>query len=366
MHIGENISDMAHALRDRLQSMRHLNEKHVDDMPDVESEYSVDDPKAELAKQQQQLENQTGVNPVVKTFYEGKNSNATYYEWVDSPPRQLSKRVAKQHDRVAIKLYKAKDLDKPVLSGRFALKPHMMEIQNPILVAALKDIVAKEDVHLELSETVTFKEPFRALYFCHDEITALHRTTPEGSALKLQLQLLLKVMADIFANVRKPVRQLQASGLINFRLAWTYFPKDCIVYSPGKDAERIYKIVDTSYQLAPKPPRLLVKAKEIAFDGSAYVWQDVAFGIAPWEGNKPVTKLQYYPLEFHPDPESVKKRIGERGERVLDYQGLKYCMYTGLGIYEDDRVLEKHNVSFRFSTVERSHADLGCRWMVVS
>jgi hypothetical protein len=306
----------------------------------------MDDPKAELAKKQEQLENQTGVDPVVKTFYEGKNSNATYFEWVDAPPRQVSKRVAKQNDRVAIKLYKTKDLSKPVLSGRFALKPYMMEIQSPILLAALRDIVAKEGIHLELSETLMVKEPFRALYFCHDEITALHRSTPDHSALKLQLQLLLKVMADIFVNVRKPVRQLQAAGLINFRLAWTYFPKDCIVYCPGKDAERLYKIVNTSYQCEPKPPRLMMEAREIAFDGSDYVWQKVAFGMSPWEGNKPVTELQYYPLEFHPDPESVKKRIGERGARVLDYQGLRYCMYTGLGIFEDERALEKHNVSF--------------------
>jgi hypothetical protein len=161
------------------------------------------------------------------------------------------------------------------------------------------------------------------------------------------------VMAEIFANVRKPVKQLQASGLISYKLAWTYFPKDCIVYSPGKDCERIYKIVDTVSQT--KPKKLVVRAKEIVFDGSKFVWKDVQFCLPPWTGNKPIDELSHFPLEFHKDPESVQARLRERGKKVLDYQGLKYSSYTGLGLYVTDEGTEKHNVSSHSNKILKNH-----------
>ncbi len=43
-----------------------------------------------------------GADAVIKTFYEGKNSNEGYYDWVVYPPKQLSKSAAKAQDRVAI------------------------------------------------------------------------------------------------------------------------------------------------------------------------------------------------------------------------------------------------------------------------
>jgi hypothetical protein len=40
-----------------------------------------------------------GVDAVLKTFYEGKNSNANYFDWVETPPKQMSKRAAMKQDR---------------------------------------------------------------------------------------------------------------------------------------------------------------------------------------------------------------------------------------------------------------------------
>src|SRR5450432_2805959 len=65
-----------------------------------------------------------GADPVIKTFYEGKNSRNGNYDWVETPPKQLNKKVAKAYDRVGIKVYKIKDAEKPTISGRTPLKIH--------------------------------------------------------------------------------------------------------------------------------------------------------------------------------------------------------------------------------------------------
>jgi hypothetical protein len=351
-----DLKELASGLRDRVMSMTHNNEKHVDDFSSSSDLSIFEDPKKELHSKGQlvtfssaklkakEAENTQGIDPVVKTYYEGPHSQDGNYNWVEFPPRQMSKRAAAKLDRIGIKVYKVKDTEKPCINGRFALKYHSLDIQNPQLITALNPIVQKEGVYLDESEIATFREPFRALYFCADEIAALHTATQDSNPLKQQILLLLKIMGDIFGSTRTLVRNLQESGLISYKLAWIYFRKDTILYLPGKDTERIFKVVDASYHLKPSP-HFKIECKEVLFDGKGYVWDKMEVHLSPWAGNKPVTKLQAYPLDFHPDPGAIKKRLIERGRRVLEYQGLHYCMYTGVGYYQLGSKVERHNVS---------------------
>jgi hypothetical protein len=335
-------SDISTVARNWKEKFRSIGDKNVDD---CYSDFSLDDdPKApKLAPKDPTF----GVDAVLKTFFEGKNSTANHFEWVETPPKQMSKKAARAQDRVAIKVYKVKDMERPVVAGTFALKFHMLEIQSPVLVAALKDIVKKEDVYLEATEVATFKAPFRPLWFCTEQILALQKNTSDGTVLKDHLSLLLRLMGEIFGGMRTHLKHLQSSGLISFKLAWTYFPKDSIIYSPEKDCERLYKVKDTVIKLdrAGKPV-LHIKCKEIRFDGESFVWKDETLEVPYFEGNRPITEMKHYPLSFHPDPQDVKKRLIIRGQKVLEYQGLTYCGYSGLGIYNDDVTEnEKHNVS---------------------
>jgi hypothetical protein len=334
-----DISAMARNWKEKISS---INEKNIDD---YYSDLSLeDDPKAPKPATKDPA---FGVDAVLKTYYEGKDSSGNHYNWVETPPKQMSKKAAKAQDRVAIKVYKTKDLERPIVAGIFALKFHMLQIQSPVLVAALKEIVKNENVYLEATEVATFKFPFRPLWFCTEDILALQKCTGDGTVLKNHLNLLLKLMGEIFGGMRTHLKHLQSSGLISFKLAWTYFPKDSIVYSPEKDCERLYKVKDTEIKLdRGGEPVLHIKCKEIGFDGESFVWKNVKLQIPAFEGNRPITEMKHYPLSFHPDPEDVKKRLVTRGKKVLDYQGLTYCGYSGLGIYNDDCTEgEKHNVS---------------------
>jgi hypothetical protein len=338
-----DIADAMEALREKISdkmSNIHFGSKGNEGW---DSSEEVIDPKTKSA---QNKDSNFGTDPVVKTLYEGKNSTIHYFDWTEKPPRQVSKKVARANDGVAIKVYKIKDLDKPVVSGRFALKYHMIEIQSPLLVNALSGIVKDQDVHLEPSETATFHHPFRPLYFCSDKIMQLYNKVDDGSVLKQHLSLLLRVMGDLFAGVHNHVKNLQASKLISFKLAWAFYLKNSLVYSPGRDCERIRKVSDTVYKRNPGgKDQLIIKCKEIVFDGESFVWKNEELEIPAFVGNKPIKELPHYPLSFQEDADRIKSTLTERGKRVLNYQGLSYCEYEGLAMYEDDAVgVERHNV----------------------
>ncbi|OJD10965.1 hypothetical protein AJ78_08165 [Emergomyces pasteurianus Ep9510] len=293
----------------------------------------------------QESESEQGSAAVVKTLYEGKNSRDGFYDWQDYPPRQqLSKKAAKDNDRVAIIVYKAKDTSKPIVSGRYCLKYHSIEIQSHILVAALKELLKEDEVYLEASEPAKFDYPFNALYFRSDEITKLYRTTEQGCALKTHLELLVKLMGDMFAETKSRVKRLQDSGLVSWGLAWTYFPRGAYVYSWENNRELLLKVVDAVYQTVALKQRLVIDCKAIFFDGENFIWEKVPLIIPRFAGNMPITDLPHYPLRFNENPDAVIARLKSRATNVLDLQGLQYRTYTEIAL---DAAGRRHNVDSR-------------------
>jgi hypothetical protein len=140
------------------------------------------------------------------------------------------------------------------------------------------------------------------------------------------------------------LKSLNASGLISYKLAWTYFPKDSMLFCGSKDCERICRVVATNYEVQPAP-RLAISCEEITFDGETFAWKPAALYIPAFGGNLPVIELPNYPLSFHEDPESVKERLVIRAKKALEYQELTYCEYSGIGLLPTQCGIARHNVS---------------------
>jgi hypothetical protein len=293
-----------------------------------------------------------GASVSVKTLYEGPKSMARQgmYEWVDYPPKQLSKSAAKAQDRVAIKVFKVKDPDKPVISGRFSLRYHLLELQNPLLVTAVAEILKKQDVHLDVCENATFQYPFPGLYFGYDGIVAKHRSLEESDPedpVRPFLLLLIRLLDDIFADTRAKLRGLRADNLMSFKLAWTLFPKNTTVVSWGNNCELLFKATEAVYHCSEGKKTLTVKGKVLRFGGRGFLWEDYEMRIKSFTGNRPVTELAAYPLEFQDAAADIRERLTARGKKVLDYQGLAYVNYTGIAIHIKDEDMSKHNVDGR-------------------
>jgi hypothetical protein len=320
-----------------------MGEKKVSDFSDVPDQSGSDTATEDAKKPPVSV----GTEAIVKMLYESKDSSPGNYDWVDYPPKQPSKSAIKAQNRAAIMLYKIRDTSKPVIAGRYTLKYQKMDIQSPGLVAALKDIVEKEEVYLEPTDIATFTEPFRALYFRSDDITALRKSTkPTDIALESHLELLLRIMHDMFGETKNRVTRLQASGLVSFDIAWAYFPKDAFVYSHHRHYDSLAKVVDTVYQTDQQSGKayLRLKCKMIVFNGETFIWKDQDLDISAFRGNKPITDMPHYPLRFHENPEEVKATLATRAKKVLDLQGLTYATYTGLAYYRVMCGMSKHNV----------------------
>ena len=286
----------------------------------------------------------------VKTFYEGKNSHEEHYDWVNHPPKQISKSAARAQDRVAIKVYKIKDRDRMSMKGRYPLRYHMIEIQNPSIISVLEPIVKKkENMNLDVNELATFNYPFRELWFCWEEISDAYKKAVEAQEAEgMKLGLLLEVMNNAFAELKVKWKHMKSSGLVDFKTVWTLFPRGSTVYSYGMNSETVCKVESTSILKKMGMSFMIIKAKSVSFNGEEFVWEEKSLVIPEFKGNMPINELAHYPLEHHPEGEKLSKRLIARGKKALDLQGLKYCCYDGIALHHpDEKTIEKHNVESR-------------------
>lgn len=278
-----------------------------------------------------------GAKPTIKTFYKHEKKG-----WVETPPKQLSKKVSTTYDGVAIRIYKVVDPAQPIIAGHSPLMIETIEIQSPVLVAALKDVLEPFGTFLEAQETAKFQRPFKPLYFCYDKIMTLYEKARDDTVLKEHLHVLTQLLVEVFGGLMARLRNLRESKLISYDIAWTYFPKGSTIYCGADDCERLFCVLDTEYNC--EKHLMMLACQDIAFNGSKFEWETVCLVIPEFPGNVPIMSLPNYPLEFYEDADHLKAKLITRAELVLDYQDLKYREYTGTGKSEDAEV-KRHNVS---------------------
>lgn len=298
-----------------------------------------------------------GTNTAIKIFYEGKRLPNGTINWVETRPRQPSAKVAKANNRFAIKVFKVKDYEQATINGETPLRIQSVQVQSARLVAALEEIVKDEGMHLETTETAKFDAPFKPLFFSYDKILTLGSKKHEDALLTNHSALLLQVMNELFGGIMMQLKHLKSSGLITYKLAWTYFPKGSKLFCGTTDSERVCRVTSTSYQCG-QFPHLLIQCEEIAFDGESFAWKPVALKIPPFNGNLPVIELPCYPLEFHEAPEGVSERLTTRAKKILNYQELTYCEYTGVGLLPTPCGIQKHNVCCHLQNRDLENRDI--------
>jgi hypothetical protein len=74
-----------------------------------------------------------------------------------------------------------------------------------------------------------------------------------------------------------------------------------------------------------------IYADQIVHDGLDYGYETEVVFIRPYEGYKPLEKLNVYPLRYHPRRESISEFAIARGKKFLSLQeGTHHLSYEGL------------------------------------
>ncbi|KAI8717281.1 AAA domain-containing protein [Fusarium sp. LHS14.1] len=282
----------------------------------------------------------------VEVFYEESCSDGKYH-WTIEPPPKIPKETANVLGRADIKVFKIKDHDKFGFSGEYPMKAYRVEVQDPLLVGALAPILRKENVHLDPVAVAVFKEPFYPLYFRNKEIIDLWNRNQGDDVLRPLLEAFVNVLIELFRGLKAKTDGLQGLGLINFKIAWTLFPRDSTVYGRSLNSEFVGKVDSIKYEGCPGERRLLITCKTISASGGRFFWERRTLTIPEFTGSKPIHELRCCRLWFRRDKELITERLTARGRKVLGLQRFEHCTYNGIVVRKTDSTTLRRNVNSR-------------------
>lgn len=226
-----------------------------------------------------------------------------------------------------------------------------IRITDIFLWELLKSLLGHYPNHIFRGPPVPLRSPYEPLIFHWETLknAAKKKGNDENDTQARQdLNLLLDTIASGSGDPRldQYLRSLESTNeesIITFETLWTLFPPGTLIYGrPFQGQDQVFVVKSNI-----KPwPRIRGRRRDDVswsllcwvydWDGKSFHRMCLRLEIEPFEGHKPVTWLPYYPLDFHPDRESIRNGLIERGKKYRKLctakEGSRMFTYKGQAI----------------------------------
>ena len=236
-----------------------------------------------------------------------------------------------------------------------------LEIVDRDLWKLLKRLLSHYPYHLFQHDPVAIQSPYEAFIFNWNKLEAVAKESQidgKDEQARLDLGLLLETISsgsgdpklDKYLKVRESSKEQK---IVTFESLWTLFPPGTLVYGKvflGQD--QVFIVQDNTRpwpRNTSEPSPWTLECWTYDWDGKTFKRRALDLEIESFESSKPITSLPFYPLEYHPDPEELKRRLIDRGakykrlctakqgSRMFDYEGKIILAKKGFsGVSGDD------------------------------
>lgn len=124
--------------------------------------------------------------------------------------------------------------------------------------------------------------------------------------------------------------RMEKSGFIAFSdLPLAFVPGEAVLRTSGDTI--IAGELTAAYFKKRMDDTIFIAAVDIVeWDGEIFGKSSEAWVVPEFKGYKRITSLNVYPLSTHPDHETLKKDLIERGRKVEKFQGISHRSYSGV------------------------------------
>ena len=169
--------------------------------------------------------------------------------------------------------------------------------------------------------------------------------------MRTQLKVMIKYLDEDYEETKKTLYPLLEAGNITFDLLWALFKPNSIAYTTTYgDAEspRCFKVdyanKESSFM---RGEWYCVEGRYLEYDGKHYGLGEIDADVEAFKGPRKITSLGVYPLQYHKDPEGLKKQLIERGKHFVALQGMNYRVHKGLAFQKKKKGVAKVNINGR-------------------
>ena len=172
--------------------------------------------------------------------------------------------------------------------------------------------------------------------------------------LSLQIahcKLLAGYLDEDYEETKKTLYPMLEAGNITFDLLWALFKPNTIAYTTTYGSTEDPRCFKVDY--ANKESSFMrgewygIEGRYLEYDGKKFGLGEYESQIEAFKGARKITSLAAYPLEYHRDPQGVRKELIERGKKFVGMQGMNYRACKGLAFMKKKRTVAKININGR-------------------
>ncbi len=263
----------------------------------------------------------------------GKEDKRGRFQWESKIPEDLGQPA---EDAESLKwvliVRKVKAYNDPTK----VLTLHSVVIQSPLLKDLLKDVLAGYPGVTVNLKRLEFSGRFEPLIHRYQElnqaIAALKLGEDADAAKKAaHADVLQNLLAEDFKETIEATVDMKSQGVMTYEHLWTLFQPGSLIYSKQQGQDRIFKLVSSRYgQDRNMNPVFWLTCQYVDYDGTRFGTQKLNVKIAAFDGTKPITSFQSFPLEYHNSKEEIKAKLIERGGKIEGFAGCHYRAYQGM------------------------------------
>jgi hypothetical protein len=241
-------------------------------------------------------------------------------------------------------------------------KDTVIDVKSKQLRAALAEVMKDcKSVSLEAEEPVIdpntlflYLEELRA--YCKSLKSKIRaekkrKVTKNLSQQRALLRSLVDYIDEDYADTKKTLYPLLKNGNITFDLLWALFhPNEVAVTScyGSWDEPRCFKVEYTNKCASmTRGEWYCIEGKYLEYDGKSFGFGDFEVDVEKFQGPRKITSLATYPLKYYPTQEKVKKQILQRGERLVNLEGMHYKFHKGMAFQKKKKQVLKININGR-------------------
>jgi hypothetical protein len=278
-----------------------------------------------------------GMQCGLKNLYSGKEDRKGRFHWQDTIPADVGKPAEDAETaKWALLVRNIRVFNDP----RKVLAIHSIVIQSPLL----KDLLAKVlkdypsvTVNLRRLEFSGKFEPIIHRWAeLQEAIASINDEDEEGKKTKEHAELFNDLMHKEFKTLIEESQDMMKNGVMTYEYLWTVFQPGRLIYTRQDGQDTAMKLQNTRYGIDRNGnPCFWVSGKYIDWDGSRFGTQKLNLCIYPYTGTHKIGQLAAFPFDYHPEQESVKEKLIERGAKVESLAGSHYRAYHGVAWNRD-------------------------------
>ena len=238
----------------------------------------------------------------------------------------------------------------------------VVDIKSNLLKEALREVM-KDVKGVSLVEEQPSVDP-NMLFLYADELKAhmkaLKAKQKKEKKKKIKRRLgkqrshckvLLKYLNQDYDETKKTLYPMLKAGNITFELLWALFKPNTIAFTTtygSADDPRCFKVDYANKECSfMKGEWYCIEGRYLEYDGKNYGMGDFEVNVESFKGPRKITSLLTYPLQYHKEPEELKKKLVERGKRFVAMEGMNYRFHKGLAFQKRKKTVAKVNINGR-------------------